>query len=98
MCLGPRPFDLGIARQGRESCCQKRVLDDTFDPAFWKQLSFFALVKPQGDILPVRTVYSDTGKTQNIGLNYLSSEKPIWYAGAGFDRKQDSDRQNSSYS
>jgi hypothetical protein len=56
-------------------------LDDTFDPALWKQLSFFALVKPQDDILPIRTVYAETGKTQNIGLNYLSSEKPIWYAG-----------------
>src|ERR1700722_18227110 len=55
-------------------------LDDTFDRALWKQLSFFALVKPQNDILPVRTVYGDTGKTQNIGLNYLSSEKPIWYS------------------
>jgi hypothetical protein len=54
-------------------------LDDTFDRALWKQLSFFALVKPQTDILPVRTVYGETGKTQNIGLNYLSSEKPIWY-------------------
>jgi hypothetical protein len=57
----------------------KTNLDDTFDPAFWKQLSFFALVKPKRDILPVRTVYN--GKTQNIGLNYLNSEKPIWYAG-----------------
>jgi hypothetical protein len=56
-------------------------LEDTFDRALWKQLSFFALVKPHDDILPVRTVYSDTGKTQNIGLNYLSSKKPIWYAG-----------------
>jgi hypothetical protein len=56
-------------------------LEDTFDRALWKQLSFFALVKPQGDIFPVRAVYSDTGKTQNIGLNYLASEKPIWYAG-----------------
>lgn len=55
-------------------------LTDTFDRALWKQLSFFALVKPQADILPVRTVYGETGKTQNIGLNYLSSEKPIWYA------------------
>jgi hypothetical protein len=54
-------------------------LDDTFERALWKQLSFFALVKPQTDILPVRTVYGETGKTQNIGLNYLSSEKPIWY-------------------
>jgi hypothetical protein len=55
-------------------------LDDTFDRALWKQLSFFALVNPQNDIFPVRTIYSDTGRTQNIGLNYLSSEKRIWYA------------------
>jgi hypothetical protein len=54
-------------------------LENTFDPSFWKQLSFFSLVKPKGDILPVRTIYG--GKTQNIGLNYLASEKPIWYAG-----------------
>jgi hypothetical protein len=54
-------------------------LEDTFDPAFWKELSFFALVKPDNDILPVRTVYN--GRTKNIGLNYLSSKEPIWYAG-----------------
>lgn len=57
----------------------KTQLENTFDPVFWKQLSFFALVKPKDDILPVRTVYG--GRTQNIGLNYLTSEKPIWYAG-----------------
>ena len=58
-------------------------LNGAFDRKFWKQLSFFALVKPKGDILPVRTVY-DNGRnkrTQNIGLNYLSSNTPIWYAG-----------------
>jgi hypothetical protein len=54
-------------------------LDSTFDPTFWKKLSFFVLVKPQNDILPVRTVYG--GKTQNIGLNFLQSNRPIWYAG-----------------
>ena len=54
-------------------------LQDTFDPAFWKRLSFFALVRPEADILPVRTVYN--GRTQNIGINYLTSEQPIWYAG-----------------
>jgi hypothetical protein len=54
-------------------------LQDTFNPKFWKRLSFFVLLKPQSDILPVRTVYN--GKTQNIGLNYLQSTKPIWYAG-----------------
>jgi len=58
-------------------------LKNTFDKNFWKQLSFFALVKPHDDILPVRTVY-DSGhnkRTQNIGLNYLKSQTPIWYAG-----------------
>ena len=57
----------------------KMTFEDTFDPAFWKNLSFFALVKPEKDILPVRTVYN--GRTRNIGLNYLISQEPIWYAG-----------------
>jgi len=53
--------------------------DDPYDPAFWKRLSFFALVRPENDILPVRTVYN--GRTQNIGINFLTSENAIWYAG-----------------
>jgi hypothetical protein len=57
----------------------KVTLADTFNPKFWTQLSFFVLVKPENDILPVRTVYN--GRTQNIGINYVRSEKPIWYAG-----------------
>ena len=57
----------------------KARLADVFEPAFWKQLSFFVLIKPDGDILPVRTVYN--GRTQNIGINYLRSKKPVWYAG-----------------
>lgn len=50
-----------------------------FKRTFWKKLCFFALVKPDNDTLPVRTTYN--GRTQNIGLNYLSSKSPIWYAG-----------------
>jgi len=57
----------------------KVKLENTFNPAFWKRLSFFALVSPDNDILPVRTVYN--GRTKNIGLNYLSSDNPVWYAG-----------------
>ncbi|MGA2077172.1 MAG: hypothetical protein ABSH52_27080 [Terriglobia bacterium] len=57
------------------------TLKDTFDPDFWKRLGFFALVKPDQDILPVRTVYN--GETQNIGVNALSSDTPIWFAGPG---------------
>jgi hypothetical protein len=54
-------------------------LDRCFDPASWTQFRFFALVQPDNDILPVRTVYD--GVTQNIGNNYLTSETPLWFAG-----------------
>ena len=50
-----------------------------FDRKLWPRFRFFALVRPEDDILPVRTVYS--GTTQNIGINYVTSEKPIWFAG-----------------
>lgn len=53
--------------------------DIVLDQDFWKQLPFFALVKPTGSILPVRTTYD--GETDNIGVNPLTSERPIWYAG-----------------
>lgn len=54
-------------------------LKDAFNPEFWKGLSFFALVSPEKDVFPVRTVYN--GRTQNIGMNYLTSEEPVWFAG-----------------
>lgn len=57
----------------------KVKLADAFNPNFWKRLPFFVLIKPERDIVPVRTVYN--GRTQNIGINYLSSKKPVWYAG-----------------
>jgi hypothetical protein len=50
-----------------------------FRPAMWERCGFFALVKPDDDILPVRTMYD--GITQNIGNNYLRSERPMWFAG-----------------
>jgi hypothetical protein len=34
---------------------------------------------PDNDILPVRTFYN--GTTQNVGINYLTSKEPIWFAG-----------------
>jgi hypothetical protein len=55
------------------------TLETTFKPRLWKQLNFFALVRPDQDILPVRAVYNS--ETQNIGINRLSSKIPIWFAG-----------------
>ena len=54
-------------------------LKQAFNREFWKELSFFALVLPQDDIFPVRAIYN--GRTQNIGLNYLTPEQPLWFAG-----------------
>jgi len=58
---------------------ERTTLADTFRPEFWKQLNWFALVRPRGDVLPVRTTY--TPEVYNIGLNHLTSEKPIWFTG-----------------
>ena len=49
-------------------------------PREWEKFAFFALTKPTRDILPVRALYREDGAT-NIGLNPLTSEEPIWYAG-----------------
>ncbi len=55
------------------------TLEKCFDHSLWPDLRFFALVKPNGDVLPVRTMYN--GFTQNVGSNYLTDDKPIWVAG-----------------
>jgi hypothetical protein len=55
------------------------TMETVLSQAFWKDLTFFALVEPDGDVLPVRTTYNDA--TSNIGVNPLTSKTPIWYAG-----------------
>src|SRR5215471_17784684 len=54
-------------------------LQRCFQPSEWQKFKFFALVQPEDDIFPVRTVYD--GVTQNIGNNYLTSKTPLWFAG-----------------
>jgi hypothetical protein len=55
------------------------TLQRCFDRKLWPQFKFFSLVRPDNDILPVRSVYN--GTTQNIGINYLTSKEAIWFAG-----------------
>jgi len=58
----------------------KRItLETCFIPETWQRCRFFALVKPDRDVLPVRTMYNEA--TQNIGNNYLTSDAPMWFAG-----------------
>jgi hypothetical protein len=57
------------------------TLDDLFRPEFWKQLTFYAQIAPEGDVLPVRSVYDSKSGTCNIGLNALHWKQPVWVAG-----------------
>jgi hypothetical protein len=84
-------WSLLIANEVRVSDATERVrglmdsmtLDRLFDRKTWPELAFFAQIQPDGDILPVRAVYGDglSGEQTNIGLNPLTSDKPIWFAG-----------------
>jgi hypothetical protein len=58
-------------------------VNQLLNPKTWQKLNFFALVQPDADILPVRAVYGENrvGGEPNIGLNPLTSDKPIWFAG-----------------
>jgi len=78
---------LVAADVGVENCTKRarRFLADlnvetVLEPSTWRNLAFFALIKPSSDILPVRALYNETGET-NIGLNPLTSKEPISYAG-----------------
>jgi hypothetical protein len=55
--------------------------EDLFDPAFWKNLRFFAQIVPTADILPIRARYGSGNRAFNIGVNYLTSQIPLWYSG-----------------
>jgi hypothetical protein len=58
----------------REKCYERRT---------WSDLTFVARIMPDGDILPIRTVYD--GQSQNIGNNYLQPNpvhpEPVYIAG-----------------
>jgi hypothetical protein len=58
---------------------QAITLESCFQRDLWPRFKFFAFVRPDEDVLPVRAVYNRV--TQNIGVNYLTSKEPIWFAG-----------------
>jgi len=46
-------------------------------PDAWRKFRTLVRLKPDQDILPIRARYD--GKVNTIGLNYLSSSKPLWF-------------------
>ena len=55
------------------------TVEDFRKPEEWQRNEMHSIVKirPNEDILPVRTLYSKIVK--NIGINYLKSDKEMWY-------------------
>jgi hypothetical protein len=56
------------------------TLEDCFAPDTWKKLNVFARVRPDADILPTRARYDETSDALNIGINELTSPRPLYYA------------------
>jgi hypothetical protein len=63
------------------SLLEKITLEDCFKQETWKQMKFFARVRPDNDVFPIRAEYSDDGATKNIAINYLTDSEPIWLSG-----------------
>jgi len=53
-------------------------IEDLQDPETWRQLRVLVKVQPDADVFPVRARYEE-GDQHTIGLNYLSSEEPMWF-------------------
>ena len=54
-------------------------LDDLKDKKTWKGFNCICRLKPDNDILPVRSRYGNK-YVYNIGVNYLKSNVSLWYA------------------
>ncbi|MDP9364333.1 MAG: hypothetical protein M3Q10_08955, partial [Chloroflexota bacterium] len=55
--------------------------EDLFAPDTWRQLPAVVELVPEDDVLPVRARYGDeTESTYGIGINPLTSDRPLWYA------------------
>ena len=59
---------------------QEVTKEDCFKQETWKHMKFFARVRPDNDVFPVRAEYSNDG-TKNIAINYLDDSEPLWLSG-----------------
>jgi hypothetical protein len=68
---------------GAQALLNAATVATYFDQSAWKHLTWFGLIRPDDDILPVRGAYdpNQPGLT-NIGVNHFTSDQPIWYTGA----------------
>lgn len=56
------------------------TLNDLLQKDNWPKLRCFVKVKPDEDLLPVRTTYGEQSAATNIGINYATSHLGVWYS------------------
>lgn len=54
-------------------------VDSALDPVSWAQLMAIARIRPNDDVVPVRSTYGGTGAWK-IGVNPLRSEQSLWFS------------------
>jgi hypothetical protein len=80
--MGLWRFVIAEGMEWRDSTAEIQALVNSISLAelqrleFWPQLTTLVRVVPRGNILPIRAKYD--GKSQTIGLNYLTTEFPLW--------------------
>jgi hypothetical protein len=83
--MGLWKFVIAKGMSHRDSTAETRsILDrvqetDLQQQSFWHRLCTIVLVQPENDVFPVRGRYGEQQQF-TIGLNYLSSEFPMWFA------------------
>ena len=67
-------------KEKTQELLNKITLEDVSDRKLWGNITTICKIKPDSDILPIRSDFGK-GKTQNIGLNYLKStdDTLLWY-------------------
>jgi hypothetical protein len=81
--MGLWRFVIAQEMEWRDSTAEIRALVNSISleklrrPEFWPQLPTLVRIKSDANIFPVRAKYD--GKSQTIGLNYLTSEYPLWF-------------------
>ncbi|SFH40376.1 hypothetical protein SAMN05660649_05085 [Desulfotomaculum arcticum] len=69
-------FDILESTEEIKDYLKNICFEDLFRQEIWLSIPALVQIKPDKDLLPVRAAY---GEHYQIGLNYLSSDKAMWY-------------------
>jgi hypothetical protein len=67
---------------GAREMMERVGLEDCYRPTFWKQLSWYALVEAQEDVVPMRVRFGRRKESDpTLAWNLLTSKQPLWITG-----------------